>query len=116
MPVINPTHHTFDMSVTDKSHDEPVVVAFTAPWCGPCKTLKPKLAEIANEWGFTLAMVDAGDQPDLASLFGVRAVPTVIVIEAGVPRGRFQGDRTDAALRAFFLDLGLGQSPLKLEF
>lgn len=116
MPVINPTHHTFDFSVTEASHVEPVVVAFTAPWCGPCRTLKPKLTRLSEDWGFTLALVDAQDQPDLSSLFGVRAVPTVIVIEAGVPRGRFTGDRTEEALAEYLREMGLAQTAIRLEF
>ncbi|MFT4064291.1 thioredoxin family protein [Paraburkholderia sp.] len=116
MPVINPTKHTFDHFVTEKSNDEPVVIAFTASWCGPCKLLKPKLAKLANDWGFTLAMVDAGDEPELAALFGVRAVPTVITLEAGLSKGRFSGDRTEAALIEYFGELGLNQSPVRLEF
>jgi thioredoxin-like negative regulator of GroEL len=116
MPVINPTKDTFDHFVTEKSKDEPVVIAFTASWCGPCKSLKPKLAALSDKWGFTVAVVDAGDQPELAALFGVRAVPTVITLEAGVPKGRFSGDRTDAALEDYFGSLGLNQSTVKLEF
>jgi thioredoxin-like negative regulator of GroEL len=116
MPVINPTKHTFDEFVTEKSKDEPIVVAFTAPWCGPCKQLKPKLAALADKWGFTVAVVDAGDEPELAALFGVRAVPTVITLEAGVPKGRFSGDRTPAALEEYFADLGLNQTPVRQEF
>lgn len=116
MPVINPTKHTFDLAVTEASMVEPIVVAFTAPWCGPCGTLKPKLTKLSEDWGFTLAVVDASVEPELAGLFGVRAVPTVIVIEAGVPRGRFHGDRTEEALTEYFGGLGLGQSAVALEF
>jgi putative thioredoxin len=116
MPVINPTAHTFDLAVTQKSNEAPVVVAFTAPWCGPCGTLKPKLSKLANDWGFTLAIVDASVERELAGLFGVRAVPTVITIEAGVPRGRFNGDRTEEALVEYFRDLGLAETSIKLEF
>jgi thioredoxin 1 len=88
MPVINPTKHTFDFAVGEKSKEEAVVVAFTAPWCGPCRALKPKLAALADEWGFTLAVVDASVEPELAALFGVRAVPTVLTIENELVRGR----------------------------
>lgn len=116
MPVVNPTAQTFDMTVTEPSLEAPVVVAFTAPWCGPCKLLKPKLVKLSEDWGFTLAIVDAGEQRELAGLFGVRAVPTVITIEAGVPKGRFNGDRTDEALREYFRELGLAESTIRLEF
>jgi putative thioredoxin len=116
MPTINPTRDTFDIAVTEKSLDDAVVVAFTASWCGPCKLLKPKLSKIADEYGFTVAIVDAGEERELAALFGVRAVPTVITIEAGVPKGRFNGDRTEEALREYFRDLGMAESALKLEF
>jgi thioredoxin-like negative regulator of GroEL len=112
MPTINPTKDTFDHFVVEKSKDEPVVVAFTASWCGPCKTLKPKLSALADKWGFTLAIVDAGDQRELAGLYGVRAVPTVITLEAGVVKGRFAGDRTEAALEDYFGALGLNENAL----
>jgi thioredoxin-like negative regulator of GroEL len=116
MPVINPTSDTFDLAVTQKSKDEPVVIVYTAGWCGPCKSLKPKLAKLANEWGFTLAVISAEDQPGLAAMFGIRAVPTVIVLENGLVRGRLTGDRTEESLRAYFGEFGLDQSTLRLEF
>lgn len=52
------------------------LVLFSAPWCGPCKTYKPQLAQLAEQAELQLAHVDIDAQRMLAASFAIRAVPT----------------------------------------
>jgi thioredoxin len=63
----------------------PVVIDFAASWCGPCKTVQPHLQELAEEFRGRahFVEVDVDEAGDLAYRFGVRSVPTFIVIRAG---------------------------------
>ena len=54
--------------------------SFKASWCGPCKQLTPKLEELVKE-GHKVEMLDVDDHMDAAKGYGVRAVPTTLVME-----------------------------------
>ncbi len=71
----------------EESHKRPVVVDFWADWCEPCKVLMPLLEKIANEYqgAFLLAKVNADEQQGITQQFGVRSLPTVMVIQNGQP-------------------------------
>jgi putative thioredoxin len=94
---------TFDSAVITPSQEIPVVVDFWAPWCEPCKTLKPMLEKLAEEYGgrFLLAMVNADENPEIAQHFGVRSIPTVKVLFQGQLVDEFTGALPEAQLRAF---------------
>jgi putative thioredoxin len=85
----------------DESHKRPVVVDFWADWCEPCKVLMPMLEKIANEYrgAFLLAKVNADEQQMIAQQFGVRSLPTVMVIQNGQPVDGFAGAQPEAQVR-----------------
>lgn len=85
----------------DESHNRPVVVDFWADWCEPCKVLMPMLEKIAAEYNgaFLLAKVNADEQGGIAQQFGVRSLPTVMVIQNGQPVDGFAGAQTENAVR-----------------
>jgi len=100
--------HSFDVSVqnfkdivVDGSYKCPVVVDFWAPWCGPCKVLKPILEKLAEEYQgkFILAKINSDENQQLAAQFGVRGIPAVKAIRDGKIVDEFSGALPENAVR-----------------
>ena len=61
-----------------------VLVDFFATWCGPCKMLSPILEKVASEHeDLTVLKVDVDEVPDVATQYGIRSIPTLILFEDG---------------------------------
>ena len=85
----------------DESFSRPVVIDFWADWCAPCKVLMPILEKLARDYNgqFLLAKVNADDQQMIASQFGVRSLPTVMVMKEGQPVDGFAGAQPEPEVR-----------------
>ena len=83
----------FDAQVINESM--PVLVDFSAVWCGPCKMLEPFIEEIANEQVGKLKVVkvDVDHNPEIAMKFQVMSVPTLILFSGGESKERLTGFR-----------------------
>lgn len=85
----------------EESFKRPVLVDFWADWCAPCKVLMPILEKLAKEYegAFLLAKVNADTENVIAGQFGVRSLPTVMLIKDGQPLDGFVGAKTEVEVR-----------------
>ena len=77
-----------------------VLVDFWAPWCGPCKMQTPILEKVAAEVGekAVIAKVNVDESPDLAAKYGIRSIPTLILLKDGENKQQFVGLQQKDAL------------------
>ena len=104
--VLQATDETFDSEVMQA--EQPVLVDFSATWCGPCKKLEPIVKEIAGDYGDRLKVVkvDVDQAPSTAAKFGVMSVPTLLLFQGGAVKDQVVGlvskqalsDRVDKVL------------------
>jgi putative thioredoxin len=93
----------FQQVVLEGSKTTPVIIDFWAPWCAPCRALKPVLEKLAAEYAgkFTLAKINSDDNPQLASNMGVRGIPAVKAVLNGEVIDEFVGALPESQVRQF---------------
>ena len=91
--MINVTIENFDDEVVAASMQVPVLVDFWAPWCGPCKVIGPLLEKIETAYAgrFKLVKIDSDEQQELSQAFGIRSIPTCVLMFQGKPVDGFTG-------------------------
>ena len=89
--MINVTEESFESEVLQASL--PVLVDFSAVWCGPCKMLDPLVKQLAGEWDgrVKVVKVDADQCPEIVGQYGVMGIPTLILFKDGQVAERLSG-------------------------
>ena len=101
--MINVTLENFEAEVIAASHQVPVLVDFWAPWCGPCKVIGPLLEKLEVDYGgrFKLVKIDSDQEQELSGAFGIRSIPTCVLMVNGKPADGFMGAVPEGQIKAF---------------
>ena len=108
--MINVTAENFDDEVVAASMHTPVLIDFWAPWCGPCKVIGPLLEKIETDYAgrFKLIKIDSDQEQELGQAFGIRSIPTCVLMMDGKPVDGFMGALPESQIKEF-LDKHLPQ-------
>ena len=102
MSVLQVTQENFDLV---KNSDKKVLIDFYADWCGPCRMVSPFVDQIAEERpDILVAKVNVDAQAELANVFGVSSIPTLVVMQNGTVVTQTAGARPKAQILAMLDD------------
>jgi len=101
--MIDTTLSTFERDVIEASAEAPVVVAFWAPWCEPCRNLHPVLERLEHEFGgrFRVVNVNTDTNPELVASFSLKSIPHVVAFVDANAVSQFAGAQPEPFVRAF---------------
>jgi putative thioredoxin len=101
--MIDVTVENFEAEVILASNELPVLVDFWAPWCGPCKSLGPVLEKLEVEYAgrFKLVKINSDDEQQLSQAFGIRSIPTCVLMKDGKPADGFMGALPEGKVKEF---------------
>jgi putative thioredoxin len=104
------TTASFMAEVVDASFDQPVIVDFWAPWCGPCKQLGPILEKVVRGANGAVRMVklNIDENPEIAQQMRIQSIPAVYAFKDGRPVDGFVGALPESQVKQFVQRLGGG--------
>jgi putative thioredoxin len=110
------TEADFRQTVLERSLEVPVLLDCWAPWCAPCRNLKPILEKLVQDYGgrFELAKLNTDEAPQISAALQIRSIPLVVLFVGGRPVDQFMGALPEGQVRAF-LDKHLGEQADPIE-
>src|SRR6266699_6724869 len=116
-PIKDVTTASFMAEVVDASFEQPVIVDFWAPWCGPCKQLGPVLEKVVRGANGAVRMVklNIDENPEIAQQMRIQSIPAVYAFKDGRPVDGFVGALPESQVKQFIKKLGgaAGPSPIQ---
>jgi putative thioredoxin len=111
------TTAAFSADVIRESRNQPVLVDFWAPWCGPCKQLTPSLEKAVREakGAVKLVKMNIDEHPTIPGQLGIQSIPAVIAFRDGQPVDGFMGAIPESQVRDFIAKLGGGSAAAGIE-
>ncbi len=102
---IEPTQETFEQDVL--RNESAVLVEFWAPWCGPCRAMKPTVEAVgAGRQGLEVAFVNVDESPELAQTYGIQSIPALKLFRGGELVAERVGAQSRGALEAWLTENG----------
>ncbi|MBP86262.1 MAG: hypothetical protein CMJ64_06045 [Planctomycetaceae bacterium] len=103
------TLEVFALALALSAPNDAVLLEFSAPWCGPCRSMQPTVERLARE-GYTVQQIDVGQRADLAKQYRITGLPTFVMIVEGREVDRVVGPSDYQRLRQLFPQRSVAES------